>query len=236
MSLRTTSFLPPTASRSRFQPRLWFRFVPLEDDARGRSVHFWALLIENDGPELHDAVLELHGTETVDHEETHALGSIAEHGCAWVFLGGPSPQPPYGHYRLWAKGLAGAPVFLEAVCSAAPNDARAAQAGLGVAGPWLPSEYVRALEDSRLFGARSEIPAATAFADWWNERAEMVPGQLSLPAAKEAAWSGLQAVFGAAEGDRGRADVERLLERLAVRFESSLRLRAERRPSLDRAA
>ncbi|TAH38279.1 MAG: hypothetical protein EYC70_06550 [Planctomycetota bacterium] len=236
MSVRSASILPAGAGAARFQPRLWLAFAPVEGGGGvAGSAQLWGLYVCNGGPELAEVVVELHALDTVA-EETIALGTIHAGGCAWVFAGGPSERPPTGVYRVWAKGLGGAPVFLEVPLQRwrsepRPADAQRRGPGLAVApaGAWLPSEYVRVLESGALLSDAPDVHAAgQAFATWWSERLETAGGILSPAAAKEAVWAGIRAVFGAAEAERERADVSAVLERLGARFEGGLRARMER--------
>lgn len=233
MPVRTASFLPLGAGPARFQPRVWLDFVGQEHDPYAAAPQFWGVLVCNGGPALDHPQLELHGLEDERADETHLLDTIPEGGSSWLFLGGPASEPPHGRYRLWAKGLEGAPVFLENWFTGfdaqpgLPEAARRAAARLaGPAAAWLPSEYLRVLERSAPLCGHAEGRAAAAFGAWWNERLELLRAVLSLPAAREAVWSGLQSVFGAAEADRERTEVARMLDRLAFRLESSLRGRS----------
>jgi hypothetical protein len=222
--MRRTPLALPGASAAGLRPRAWLAFQALDAELAAwppSGPLCWALVLVNSGPELRAVELEIAGPAPGLAAERHDLGGLGPGATGWVFLGGPSRQPPRGRFRLWARGSGGAPVFGEAVFhgfEVAPEPA-GALLPIGYAA-WPPGEYLpRAERCAQLAGpagergaeAEAEAAALSAALDGLLAR-QAAP--LSEAAARELAWSALRAVFGCAEADLQRGDVARLVQRL----------------------
>lgn len=243
--MKGIQFQPPKAHPGLFRPRAWLAFQPLEErvanaesvpsrpnndqDNDQRTAHFWGIILFNGGPELTEVVLEIDTGERNKAPMRFEFEYIAAQGRAHVFLGGPSLEPPHGHYRLWAKGTADAPVFLEANFSGFQAGMRLPAAirelpayPIAPAANWSWMEYSLILAESSLITGHDPDPSDPMgkAAIRLSRRVELLERELeeipSHQAAREIIWNALEQLFGALERDADRPELWFLLNQAAA--------------------
>ncbi|KAA3607102.1 MAG: hypothetical protein DWQ01_15465 [Planctomycetota bacterium] len=236
-----------------FHPRAWLAFQPVDERLQTQAMtgshelselldaRFWALLIFNDGPALHDLVLEYFPSKRSLQIHRHEIARLESGQHAFHFIGGPGAEPPKGTYRLWARSEQGIPLYLEThfagfqnTLKLPPSLAEMPVLPMAPAAAWPYEEYRRILVESTILGGSSEtVPAAQTFlqrVERLQRAQEEIP---SHSASKEIIWTALQEVFGASEQDLNGGELQVLLDQAAAGLREQAIRRAETQESQD---